>query len=233
MNKLQSIKKACNLTDLAFAQILKNIRIGVTEKELAKEVRKIFKANKARLAFRPIIAFGKNSYEIHHKPTNKRLDKKGGFILIDIGAKVNGYCADMSRTVFFGKATSRQKKIYKTVLEAQEKSIKFIKLYYNDIYHYSDLTTKDIDRVARDYVVKQNFPNIPHSVGHGIGKRVHEGFKISPKSRTILKNEMVFTIEPGIYIKGVGGVRIEDVFYLNKGKLTQLTKSPKKLTETY
>lgn len=222
MNKLQSIKKACKITDRTYSQVLKNIRIGVSEKQIAKEVTKFIRSNKAQLAFKPIVAFGKNSFEIHHKPTNKKLNKNDGFVLIDIGAKVNGYCSDMSRTVFFGKITKEQKKLYETVLKAQIKTLKLVR---------TNIKVYELDKIARDYIVKKGFNPIPHSLGHGVGKKVHEKPKISPISSEILEDGTIFTIEPGIYIKGVGGVRIEDVFYLSKGKVIQLTKSPKKLLE--
>lgn len=222
MDKLSSIKKACSLTDQAFELSLKKIKIGTTEKELAKEIKKFIISKNAKLAFPTIIAFGRNAYEIHHKPTNLKLKKNHGFILLDLGAKVNGYCADMSRTVFFGKADKKQRKIYQTVLEAQEKAMKKIK---------AGIKAYEIDKIARDYIIKKGFDPIPHSLGHGVGKKVHENPKISPVSPHIIENGTIFTIEPGIYIKGYGGVRIEDVYYLNKGKLIQLTKSPKNLVE--
>lgn len=221
-SEVYKIKKACSLGDKVYSQTLKTIRTGVTEEELAQKIVRLIRKNGGKLSFRPIVAFGKNSFEVHHKPTNLKLNKNHGFIMIDLGTKVQNYCSDMTRTVFFGKADKKQKKIYQTVLKAQEKSIRLAKVSSKAF---------DIDKVSRDYILKQKFSNIPHSVGHGIGKRVHEGFRISPKSKTILKNGMVFTIEPGIYIKNYGGVRIEDVFYLNKGRLIQLTKSPKKLLE--
>lgn len=228
MNKLQSIKKACKITDLAYSQVLKKIKIGITEKEIAKEVGKIFKQNNSKLAFRSIIAFGKNVFEIHHKPTNKKLSKNDGFVLIDIGAKVNDYCADMSRTVFFGKATNEQKKMYRTVLETQERTIKQLN---NLAMKQWPIKVYELDKIARDYIVKKGFDPIPHPLGHGVGKKVHEKPKISPISNELLEDGAIFTIEPGIYIKGVGGVRIENVFYLKSGKLIQLTKSPKELLE--
>ncbi len=216
------IKKACRLGDKVYSQILKNLRIGISERELKLEIMHLIRKNGAKLSFRPIIAFGKNASEVHHKPTNLKLHKNHGFVMIDLGAKVNGYCSDMTRTVFIGRTSKRQKKIYKTVLEAQKKAMNFVKV---------GRKTFDADKIARDHIIKKGFPTIPHTLGHGIGKKVHEGFRLGPKSKTIFKNGMVFTIEPGIYIKGYGGVRIEDVFYLNKRKLIQLTKSPKKLLE--
>lgn len=220
--KITSIKKACKLTDKAFNLLLKKIKIGVSEKELAREIKKFFLEKNAKLAFPTIIAFGKNAFEIHHKPTNLKLKKNHGFVLLDLGAKIDEYCADMSRTVFFGKTGKKQRKIYKTVLKAQQIAEKRVK---------AGIKTYEIDKIARDYIVKKGFNPIPHSLGHGVGKKVHENPKISPVSPDILENGTVFTIEPGIYIKNYGGVRIEDVYYLNNGKLEQLTKSPKNLTE--
>jgi len=216
------IKKACALGDKVYFQILKNLETGVSERELRLEIMHLIRKNGARLSFRPIVAFGKNASGIHHKPTDIKLRKNHGFLMIDLGVKLNGYCSDMTRTVFFGRANKRQKKIYKTVIEAQKKAMDFVKVGRKAF---------DADKIARDYIVKKGFPPFPHTLGHGIGKRVHEGFRLGPKSKTIFEDHMVFTIEPGIYIKGYGGVRIEDVFYLNKGKLIQLTKSPKTLLE--
>lgn len=222
------IKKACQLGDKVYFQILKNLKTGVSERGLRLEIERLVRKNGASLSFRPIVAFGKNTSEPHHVATHIKLRKNHGFVLLDLGAKVNGYCSDMSRTVFFGKANTKQKRIYKTVLEAQKKAVQQLN---NLAMKQLVIKASEIDKVSRDYIIKKRFPSIPHTLGHGIGKKVHEAFRLGPKSKTILKNGMVFTIEPGIYIKGYGGVRIEDVFYLNKGKLTQLTKSPKNLIE--
>lgn len=217
-SEITTIKKACELGDKVLFLAIKKIEPGITEKELARYIVRLVRSNKAKLSFRPIVAFGKNTSEVHHKPTDLKLNKRHGFVMIDLGTKVQNYCSDMTRTVFLGRANKKQRKIYQTVFEAQKKSIKLAKV---------ESKAFDIDKASRDFILKQKYPNIPHSVGHGIGKRVHEGFRISPKSKTIMKNGMVFTIEPGIYIKGYGGVRIEDTFVLSNGKLIQLTKSPK------
>ncbi len=221
MNKLSSTKKACKITDLAFAHILKRIKLSTTEKELAREINKFIRSHGAKLAFPTIVAFDKNSSEIHHKPTNKKLSKNQ-FIMFDFGAKFNGYCSDMSRTVFFGKATKEQKKIYNTVLTAQKMAIDKIK---------PNCKTYEIDKIAREYIYKKGFNPIPHSLGHGVGKKVHEDPKISPASADVLKNEDIFTIEPGIYIKNYGGVRIEDMLVLTAKSPKLLTTSPKHLIE--
>lgn len=222
MTRVVSIKKACDLTDKAYFFALRNIKLGITELELRRDIVRFIHSNGGKLAFRPIVAFGKNASEVHHKPNNTRLKKNHGFIMIDVGAKVQGYCSDMTRTVFLGKVSKKQKKIYQTVLKAQQKSIEFVR---------TDVKAFDVDRISREYILRQKFPNIPHSVGHGVGKRVHESPKIGPKSKTRITDQMIFTIEPGIYIKNFGGVRIEDVYYLNRGKVEQLTRSPKQLIQ--
>lgn len=222
------IKKACKLGDEIFSQTLKKIEVGISEKELALEIIRLIRSHNARLSFRPIVAFGKNASEVHHKPMEVRLKKNHGFIMIDLGVKLDGYCSDMTRTIFIGKASLRQKKIYQTVLESQKKSIDYIN---SSIKSGKSISAKKIDQTARDYITEKGFPSIPHSVGHGIGRKVHEAPKISPKSKSIMKSGMVFTIEPGIYIKGLGGVRIEDTFYLKNGRLKSLTESNRSLME--
>lgn len=222
MDKLSSTTRACAITDECFEFILKKVKVGVTERGLATDIRKFINKKGARLAFHTIVAFGENAHEIHHIPTNKKLNSKSQFILFDFAARVNGYCSDMSRTVVFGKATNKQKKIYNAVLTAQEMAIKAIK---------PNIKTYVLDRIARDYIFNKGFDPIPHTLGHGVGKQVHEGPRIGPTSADILKVGDIFTIEPGIYIKGFGGVRIEDVLVLTKTGAKLLTNSPKKLLE--
>lgn len=220
-----NIEKACKLTDKAFDYILNRIRKGITEKQLAFEIEFFIKKHGSGISFPPIVAFGKNSAFPHHKPTDKRLATNDQ-ILIDIGAKVNGYCSDMSRTVFLGKPTREQKKIYETVLQAQSIVMEKLNIL---ISQYPSIPASKIDKVARDYIISKGYPTIPHSLGHGIGRKVHEAPKLSPKSKDILKPGMVFTIEPGIYIEGFGGVRIEDVVALEHCRVRLITKAPREL----
>jgi Xaa-Pro aminopeptidase len=128
----------------------------------------------------------------------------------------------MTRTVFFGKPTTEQKKIYETVLQAQQKAIDLLGTNRN---------ASKIDNAARDYIASKGYPSIPHSLGHGIGINVHELPHISPNSKDILKDGMVFSIEPGIYLPNFGGVRIEDLVVLEKKGIRLLTHSPKILIE--
>lgn len=215
------IEKACQLGDRVFEFILKKIRPGISEKELAFAIELFIKQQGGELSFPAIVAFGANSSVPHHQAGDTKL-KKGDFLLLDFGVKLKNYCSDMTRTVFFGTPSEKQKKIYQAVSEAQKKAIELIQK--------GERKASRIDKVARDYIISQDFPNIPHSLGHGIGLEVHESPHLSQKSRDILKEGVVFSIEPGIYLPGFGGVRIEDLFVLEKEGLQQLTTSKKILT---
>ncbi len=214
--EIEKIEKACQLGDRAFKFILGKIKSGITEKELAFEIEFFIKKNGAELSFPTIVAFGKNSSIPHHQTGDTKLEK-GNFVLLDFGVKLNDYCSDMTRTVFFGKPSSKHLKMYDTVLNAQQKAVELIKK--------GERKTSKIDKAARDYIISKDYPSIPHSLGHGIGLEVHESPHLSPRSKEELKEGMVFSIEPGIYLPGFGGVRIEDLFVLEKKGLRRLTKS--------
>lgn len=225
--EIEKIKKSCEVGDLAFQQILRKIKVGATEKQIAQELEKFIKEKGAEFSFPAIVAFGKSSSVPHHQTGNTVLaDEKSQFILLDFGVKLETYCSDMTRTIFFGKLSERQKRIYETVLEAQQKAIDFINA---GIKSSKQLKASEVDKVARDYIISKGYPTIPHSVGHGIGLDVHEHPSLSPKSKDILKDGMVFSIEPGIYIPDFGGVRIEDLFVFEKTGLRQLTCSSKSI----
>lgn len=222
--EISQIEKACKLGDKTFEYILKKIRLGVSEKELAYEMELYIKKSGGDLSFDPIVAFGENSSVPHHQIGDKVLrvrdDNDGQFVLLDFGVKINNYCSDMTRTVFFGKPSKKQIKIYETVLGAQREAVKKLK-----IREIGGIRGFEVDKVARDYILSQGYPSIPHSLGHGIGIEVHEHPFLSSKSKDTLKNGMVFSIEPGIYIEEFGGVRIEDLFVLEQTGLRRLTMS--------
>ena len=222
-DELDKIKRACQMGDLAFKFILKRIKVGVTEKQIAYELEKFIKEKGAEFSFPPIIAFGKNSSVPHHQTGDTKLNY-GDIILLDLGTKVENYCSDITRTVFLGKPSEKQKEIYKVVFEAQQKAVEFLNA---KIKLQKSIIASEVDKVAREYIKSKNFPDIPHSLGHGIGLEVHEQPHLSPKSKEGLKEGMVFSIEPGIYIEGFGGVRIEDLYVLEKKGLRQLTTSSK------
>lgn len=232
-DEISKIEKACRVGDLAFDHILKKITDGITEKWLAGELEKFIKEKGGEFSFPPIVAFGKNSSVPHHQTGDTKLTdeeftakQEACFILLDFGVKINGYCSDMTRTIFFGKPSDKQKEIYQTVLAAQQKSVDCINL---TIKAGKQVKAAKVDQAARDYIVSKGYPIIPHSLGHGIGLEVHERPSLSPRSKEDLKEGMVFSIEPGIYLENVGGIRIEDLFVLKKQGLRQLTSSPKKL----
>lgn len=230
-DEISKIEKACKLGDKIFDYILKKIKLGITEKEVTQEINSFIKKFEGKLSFPTIVAFGKNSANIHNIPTNNKLTKNQ-IILLDFGVKLNNYCSDMTRTVFFGKTTPEQKKMYQTVLEAQQKAIDFLASSFNSLASANkQIKASKIDKIARDYIISKGYPSIPHSLGHGIGKKVHEAFRISPKSKNYLKEGMVFSIEPGIYIPNFGGVRIEDLVVLEKTGPRFLTHSPKNIIE--
>jgi Xaa-Pro aminopeptidase len=220
-DEISKIEKACKLGDKTFDYILKKIHLGITEKEVAQEIDSFMEKNGGKPSFPTIVAFGKNSANIHNVPTNNRL-AENQIILLDLGVNLNGYCSDMTRTIFSGKPTSKQKEMYETVLLAQQKAINIL---------VSTRKASEVDMAARDFIVSKGYPTIPHSVGHGIGTEVHELPHIFPKSKDILEEGMVFSIEPGIYLLGFGGIRIEDLVVLTKNGLKILTHSPKDIID--
>lgn len=226
-DEIKKIKKACTLGDKAFSFILTKMKLGITEKDLAYELENFIKKNGALLSFAAIVAFGENAAIPHHKTGNRKL-KKNEFVLLDFGVKYDDYCSDMTRTIFFGKINKEQKMIYETVRNAQQKAISFIETQQKN---NQEIKASDVDEAARDEIIKAGFPSIPHSLGHGIGLQVHESPNLSPRSKHILTEGMVFSIEPGIYLPDRLGVRIEDIFAIQNNKLIQLTTSPRILIE--
>lgn len=219
--EIKLIKRACKTTDSAFKFILSKLKVGVTERSIAHELEDYFKNKNVSNSFQPIVAFGKNSSIPHHESNNTKL-RKNQIVLLDFGVKVSGYCSDMTRTVFFGKADAKFKRMYQTVLDAQKIAIGKI---------IDGIKASEIDKAARDFIIKNGYPNIIHSVGHGIGLEVHESPSVSPKSKDIIKNNMVFSIEPGIYLNEYGGVRIEDLVLVRPTKVELISKAKRGLIE--
>jgi len=211
--EIMLIKKACKITDEIFKDLIKNFNFK-TEKEVASFIRKKIREKNCKIAFRPIVASGRNASNPHHKPTDKKLN---GFVIIDFGVKYKGYCSDMTRTVFIGKPTREQTRVYNLVLTTQKSAIKKIK--------------KNIEcKKIHEHVVKKlgkYRKYLIHSIGHGIGTKVHEKLTIGKKGKHVFNERMVFAIEPGIYIKNRFGIRIEDTLVMRK-KPEFLTKSTKR-----
>lgn len=228
-DEIKRIKKACTIGDKALTSLLENIKPGISEKELALQLETLFRHFGGEPSFPSIVAFGENAAVPHHKASDVKL-KNNEIILIDSGVKYKEYCSDMTRTIFFGKATLEQKKVYQIVLEAQKKAINFLN---HQLVNNTDKLIKsaDIDRVSREYIINQGFDSIPHGLGHGIGLQLHEPPTLSPRWEDKITEGMVFSIEPGIYLNDKFGVRIEDLFTIQNNKLIQLTKSPRKILE--
>ena len=215
--EINNLKKACNVTDECFKFLLTYIKPGISEKEIAKKIEQYFMENAEGVSFTPIVASGENSSKPHAIPSERKIKEKD-IITIDMGCRINGYCSDMTRTIFIGEPTLEQKKIYDIVLKNQELSLKEMK---------DGALIKDITKiVTSDFAL--NGYSLDHSLGHGVGLEVHEPPVIREKSDNQLKEKMTITNEPGIYIPGKFGVRIEDTLLITKEEPELLTKSDKK-----
>lgn len=216
--ELASIIKAQRISERVLHKVVKSLKLKVTEIEVQNLIKKEFKRRGASiLAFSPIVVFGKNTANVHHKPGKTKL-KRGDIIMLDFGCAVNHYCSDMTRTFFFGEPTRRQKKVYLKVLKAQDLALRSIKR--------GERRAWIIDKVARKFLDKKHFP---HGLGHGIGTVIHEWPNFKPKSEDILPVGCVMTVEPGLYFRGWGGVRIEDMVLITKKGFKNLTNFPKDL----
>ncbi|HSW89197.1 MAG TPA: aminopeptidase P family protein [Candidatus Saccharimonadales bacterium] len=237
-DEIEKIQKACDMGDKAFTHALSQIKRGISEKDIQIQIELFLKQHNADISFRPIVAFGANSSMPHYESSADRKLENNECVLIDMGAKVAGYCSDMTRTVFFGEPTKEQKDMYQTVLESQQKAIELLSSSWqrskSRINNVNDsiqtkMTASNVDKIARDYIISKGYPPIPHSLGHGIGIDVHEPPSISPNSDIVLRPGMVFSIEPGIYIPDFMGVRIEDLVVIERESLRILTLSSKEI----
>lgn len=221
--ELSSIKKACEITDKAFECLLSKIKEGMTENELAAELEYLMRSFGASgTSFPTIVGFGENSSVPHHETGLRKL-KFGDIILIDYGCKVGGYCSDCTRTFLFGDDKKHQR--FKTAYAHVLKAHMLVKERLTD-----GMTGRQADAIARDYLKANELDKFfSHSLGHGIGVNIHEFPRLSTKSEDVLRNNMVFSDEPGVYFEGDFGIRIEDTVTLIDGKAVSLTNSDKNL----
>jgi len=211
------LKKAADLGSLGYDFIIENLRVGITEIELAIELDIFWKRKSSQgMAFDPIIAFGQSSSMPHYTPKDRPL-KVGDIVLIDIGVKLGNYHSDMTRTVFFGEPNPKLSGIYSIVQEAQKKALELCK---------PGTFIADLDRAAREHIASKGYGDaFSHSLGHGVGLEIHEHpFIRKANADGVLKEGMVITIEPGIYLPKVGGVRLEDTIAITKDAYENLTK---------
>ena len=215
--EIECTKKACEITDKCFNHLLEFIKLGMTEKEIALEIEMFFRANGADdIAFKPIVALGENSSNPHWTPSDRKV-KMADPILIDMGCKYKGYCSDMTRTIFMGCILEEIKPVYDLVLKNQMQTLEEIKEY---------ASIKTISLMVENDFKLHNY-NLVHSLGHSIGLETHEAPYINSKNDTFLKNNMIVASEPGIYIPGKYGIRIEDTILVDKNSCEALTNSPK------
>lgn len=214
--EIEYIKKACKITDDCFSYILNYIKPGMTEKQIAREIDDYYYKHAEGTSFETIVASGENSSKPHAVPTDRQIQNKD-IITIDMGCKINGYCSDMTRTFFVGEIPNEVKQIYDLVLKNQLQTLNDMKENFN-----TKLLAKMVDNDFR-----LNNYDLIHALGHGVGLDIHESPTISIKSENLLKENMVVTDEPGIYIAGKFGVRIEDTVLIGKGGSEPLTKSNK------
>ncbi len=214
------IVKAQRTAEVVLIEVLRKLKVGVSEVQLARYIVAAFKRRGVKaLAFEPIVAFGKGSADIHHWATKTRL-QQNQIVMFDFGCTVQGYCSDMTRTFWFGNPTAKFKRVYQAVLAAQEKSLRLLVR--------GERRTKVIDAAARLPIVRKFGKRaFPHGLGHGVGIAIHEWPNFTPKSRDVLQSGVVMTVEPGVYIKGWGGVRIEDMVLVKRRGARNLTKAPK------
>ena len=219
-DEIDAIKKACRLTDACFEHVVRMIQPGVAEYDIGLEIEFYFRRNGAELAFSPAVVSGLRSARPHGKPSEKKLER-GDFVTLDFGAKVDGYCSDVTRTMVVGEASARHREIYDQVLKAQLASIDSMK---------PGIAAKEVDGVARKILGEKDLAQyFGHGLGHGLGRAVHDGGRMAVSSDNVLEKGQVWTVEPGVYIEGFGGVRIEDDVVVTADGVEVLTHAPKEL----
>lgn len=202
------IRKAAQITDDAFAYLLTKVKPGMTELNLVALLYQYFLDHGAQgFSFSPIVASGENS-SLPHAIAGNRVIRQGDLITFDIGCKVGGYCSDFTRTIAVGQVDPELEKIYGIVLEANLRGLKAVR---------PGVTGKEVDAACRDYIAENGYgPQFGHSTGHGVGLEIHELPRLSVISEQVLEPGMIVTVEPGIYLPGKGGVRIEDLVLVTK-----------------
>lgn len=217
--EIDLITKAANITDKAFSIIINEMKTGMKERDIANRLDFIMRDLGAdKISFDTIIASGVMS-SMPHATVSEKVIQSGDIIKIDFGSVVDGYHSDMTRMIVIGKSTDKQKNIFNIVLEAQMKALNAVK---------PGVKCKILDKIARDFITEKGYgENFLHGLGHGVGLNIHEAPFIMKESEDILKKGMVFTIEPGIYIKNFGGVRIEDLVLVTDDGYEILSKTEK------
>lgn len=219
--EIRLMKDVSKINDEAMHLLIEVLEENMSELEAEGLLKKIYTDLGAEgFSFTPIIAFDKNGANPHHE-NGGRLLKHGDAVILDIGCRKNSYCADMTRTIFFGEAGEKEREVFETVLEANRKAIALVK---------PGMKFSDIDRAAREVIEQKGYgPYFTHRTGHSIGIEVHEYGDVSSANETLLKPGMIFSVEPGIYLEGAFGVRIEDLVLVTEEGHEVLNHYPKDL----
>ena len=242
-DEIDNIRLAATITDQCFKYMLNRIRPGATESRLAWEIESFFRKNGAENAFSPIVAFGKHTSQPHYQVSNNwpfdfaqgeqnGILQKQDVVLLDFGASVNGYCADMTRVVFLGTPKVEWIKTYTTVLKAQTDALKYLEECFNVLIHQYKripISGSKADQISRKVIELAGLPTYPHSLGHAVGLDIHEAPRLTVKKDEKLESDMVITVEPGVYLEGQYGIRIEDLVLLTDTGIDILSKSPKEI----
>ena len=215
--EIEFIKKAQQIADKAFMNVLDKVKTGISESELKAELEyEMLKAGSEKPSFDTIVLFGKKTSLPHGEPDSSINLKSNDIILIDFGATYKGYCSDTTRTFFKGEPNEKMLLAYNHVNKAHELAFSFIK---NGVKGY------EADKIARDYLDENGYENLfGHSLGHGTGLDIHEPPTLSAKSESVLENGMTFSVEPGVYFENEFGIRIENLCYLWDDKVNSFTK---------
>ncbi|MEC9307800.1 MAG: aminopeptidase P family protein, partial [Candidatus Neomarinimicrobiota bacterium] len=219
-HELECIRTAVEVTDKVYEEILPMLRPGFTEKQVANTMVSKYREYAEGEAYSPIVATGPNGALPHAIPTDREF-QNGDFIVIDAAAKYGGYHADMTRTPVVGEATGKHKEVYSVVKEAQQRGCDIAK---------AGVPCKEVDAATREYIGEMGYGEYyTHGTGHGLGLEIHTSPRFSPQSKQVLEVNNVMTIEPGIYLAGWGGVRIEDDVIIGKDDCEILNQTTKDL----
>lgn len=218
-DEVEKIKAACRLADAVMDHAARLLQPGVSEMDILLDLEFFIKRQGATPAFDAIVVSGPNSARPHGKPGDRKL-QNGDFVTLDLGARLNGYNSDITRTFVIGEATERHQEIYNAVLRSEEEAIAMMK---------PGISGRDVDARSRE-VLGDLAAYFAHGLGHGLGLNVHDYGSLSTRSTDVLAPGMVFTVEPGVYIEGFGGVRIEDDVLVTETGVEVLTHYPKQLT---
>ena len=220
--EVSRIRTACQLADDAMKHLFERVRPGISEIELLIELETFLRRHSSETSFAPIIVSGPRSARPHGTPSDKLLEE-GEFVTFDLGARVDGYCSDITRTIVVGKASDRHREVYNAVLEGEQAGVAALVAGANG---------REIDAMVRSILGEKDLAQyFGHGLGHGLGALVHDTGRLSPTMDQEIRNGQVWTVEPGVYIEGFGGVRIEDDVLVTPDGPETLTHFPRELLE--